>query len=155
MGQRYLTALHKELGFRPMSDGPGDAHVLFSFVGITFLAASFLGLTVYSAAPPLLASILALNLTTLILCGYDKAVAGSGATRVPEAVLMSCTLAGGSLGMLVGMFLFRHKIRKGLFVFLVLLIVTAHLRILKTTEVGRHLTEEWHGWKNALLASSR
>ncbi|MGB9578275.1 MAG: DUF1294 domain-containing protein, partial [Halothiobacillaceae bacterium] len=55
-----------------------------------------------------------LNITavTLLTYGYDKLVAGSGATRVPERVLLTLAFAGGTFGALLGMRLFHHKTSK-------------------------------------------
>lgn len=46
---------------------------------------------------------------------YDKAIAGSGRTRVPESVLLALTFFGGTLGALAGRALLRHKTRKAPF----------------------------------------
>ncbi len=46
------------------------------------------------------------------LYGWDKAMAKLHRRRVPEAALLGCALAGGSAGALLGMALFRHKVRK-------------------------------------------
>lgn len=51
----------------------------------------------------------------LALFGWDKLMAKARRRRVPEAALLGCALLGGGLGALLGMLLFRHKIRKGPF----------------------------------------
>jgi uncharacterized membrane protein YsdA (DUF1294 family) len=51
----------------------------------------------------------AINLVTLIAYGYDKSIAGSKRMRVPETVLLALGAVGGTLGALLGMFVFRHK----------------------------------------------
>jgi len=56
--------------------------------------------------------LLAITAVTLLTYGYDKMVAGSSATRVPERVLLTLALAGGTLGALLGMRLFHHKTSK-------------------------------------------
>jgi len=56
--------------------------------------------------------LLAINLVALLTYGYDKAIAGSGHTRVPERVLLILALAGGTIGALAGMWAFRHKTAK-------------------------------------------
>jgi len=53
--------------------------------------------------------LIAITVVTLMTFGYDKIVAGTGRTRVPENVLLALTFAGGTIGALVGMTLFRHK----------------------------------------------
>lgn len=56
--------------------------------------------------------LIALNISTFLLFGFDKAVAGMGATRVPEKILWLALFLGGSLGALSAMNLFRHKTSK-------------------------------------------
>ena len=53
-----------------------------------------------------------LSAFTLLLFGWDKGMAKLGRRRIPEASLLFACLAGGAAGGLVGMYLFRHKIRK-------------------------------------------
>ena len=52
---------------------------------------------------------LAMGLLAFILYGVDKYKAKKGKWRIPEAVLLCVGLLGGSLGALLGMYLFRHK----------------------------------------------
>ena len=49
---------------------------------------------------------------TFLTYGYDKLVAGTGATRIPEKVLLALAFAGGTAGALLGMRLFHHKTSK-------------------------------------------
>lgn len=56
--------------------------------------------------------LLAVTAVTFVSYGYDKLVAGSGRTRVPERVLLTLAFAGGTLGALAGMRLFHHKTSK-------------------------------------------
>lgn len=50
-----------------------------------------------------------INVLSLILCGADKLKAKKGWWRVPERTLFITAALGGSVGMLLGMKLFRHK----------------------------------------------
>ena len=59
----------------------------------------------------LLLWILGWTILAFALMGIDKWKAKRGAWRVPEKVLFLSALAGGSLGSLAGMALFRHKTR--------------------------------------------
>mgnify|MGYP000324920148 CR=1 FL=1 len=59
----------------------------------------------------LLLWILVWTILAFALMGIDKWKAKHGAWRVPEKVLFLSALAGGSLGSLAGMALFRHKTR--------------------------------------------
>ena len=51
-------------------------------------------------------------LTAFIVFGLDKGRARAGKWRVSERTLLLLSLAGGSLGALSAMLLFRHKTRK-------------------------------------------
>jgi uncharacterized membrane protein YsdA (DUF1294 family) len=62
-----------------------------------------------------IAWLVAINLVTLFTYGYDKAVAGSGMMRVPEAVLLGLGFLGGTFSALAAMQLFRHKTAKRAF----------------------------------------
>lgn len=54
--------------------------------------------------------ILGVNLLTLLIFLIDKLLACGKKSRVPETVLLTLCMAGGSLGGLLGMTLFRHKV---------------------------------------------
>ena len=54
----------------------------------------------------------AVNLLALLVMGLDKHRAKVHRRRIPEATLMTLAAIGGSIGVLGGMFLFRHKTRK-------------------------------------------
>ena len=51
------------------------------------------------------------NLITLVLMLLDKLFAKIGARRIPESSLLLAAATGGSLGAMLGMYLFRHKTR--------------------------------------------
>ena len=57
----------------------------------------------------------ALSLLAFVLFGWDKLMARRGRSRVPEAALLGVCLCGGGAGGLLGMLLFRHKLRKAPF----------------------------------------
>ena len=50
-----------------------------------------------------------INFLLFVLMGVDKAKAKRGSRRFPEATLFFLAVAGGSLGGLLGMAVFRHK----------------------------------------------
>ncbi|QGW66090.1 DUF1294 domain-containing protein [Lysobacter soli] len=62
-----------------------------------------------------LAAWLALNVATVLVFAYDKAIAGGTRRRVPERTLLTLALLGGSPGALLAMALFRHKTAKAAF----------------------------------------
>lgn len=51
------------------------------------------------------------NAAGLLLMLVDKHRAKRGAWRIPESTLMGVALAGGCVGTITGMYLFRHKTR--------------------------------------------
>lgn len=58
----------------------------------------------------------AVNLVTFAVYGIDKARAKRDKWRVSEKTLFLLPLLGGSVGALLGMWLFRHKTRHWYFV---------------------------------------
>lgn len=67
-----------------------------------------------------------INFTAWAAYGLDKCRARSGKWRIPERTLLLLALAGGSLGALAGMLMFRHKTRKAKFVISVPVMFVAH-----------------------------
>lgn len=61
---------------------------------------------------PVYAWLVSVNGMTLLLYGYDKRQAVGGGSRIPELVLHTAALSGGTPGALLGQGLFRHKTRK-------------------------------------------
>lgn len=57
----------------------------------------------------------AINVVTLLIYGFDKFKAKVGGWRIPESTLIVLGLIGGGIGGLIGMFIFRHKTKKNLF----------------------------------------
>lgn len=59
--------------------------------------------------------LLTVNLLLLLMMGMDKYKAKHNQWRIPESTLLGFGLAGGGIGGLLGMFMFRHKTRKAVF----------------------------------------
>lgn len=59
--------------------------------------------------------LLIVNILSFVIYGLDKLFAIFKFRRVPEVTLLSFSFIGGSIGSLLGMLLFRHKIRKKMF----------------------------------------
>jgi len=57
----------------------------------------------------IIAYIVSVNLTTFLFYGYDKMIAGGSLLRVPEWILQSLSLGGGSPAGLIAQKVFRHK----------------------------------------------
>jgi uncharacterized membrane protein YsdA (DUF1294 family) len=64
---------------------------------------------------PLVSWLIAVSIVTFLTYGYDKSVAGTRQTRIPERTLLLLALLGGSLGAYAGMRLFHHKTLKSSF----------------------------------------
>ena len=64
---------------------------------------------------PLAIYLLAANLAGFALFALDKRQAVHAGSRIPEAVLLGVSLAGGAPGALLGMHLFHHKTRRAYF----------------------------------------
>ena len=60
--------------------------------------------------------ILFMSVLTFSVCGVDKFAAQRQKRRVPEKVLFGLSILGGSVGMYLGMFTFRHKTKHWYFV---------------------------------------
>ena len=78
----------------------------------------------------LLAYLIAINLTTFLLYGYDKFISSGERLRVPELNLQALSLLGGSPAALLAQKFFRHKTIKGSFQVVYWLIVIGQMGIL-------------------------
>ncbi len=56
-----------------------------------------------------IAYLIVTNIIGFALMGIDKRRAIRNAFRVPEATLFAIAIAGGSIGSILGMLIFRHK----------------------------------------------
>lgn len=69
------------------------------------------------------------NAAAMLLMLADKLKAKRGAWRIPEATLMGVAAIGGSVGALIGMYLFRHKTRHLKFTLGIPLILIAQIAL--------------------------
>ncbi len=58
------------------------------------------------------AYLLLVNVLGLVLMGFDKLSAKAGSERVPELWFFLISVAGGFMGVVLGIFVFHHKISK-------------------------------------------
>ncbi len=68
-----------------------------------------------------------INGIALVVCGWDKFCAIRHRWRVPERTLLLLAAVGGSVGMLLGMILFHHKVSKKKFILGVPLILALQI----------------------------
>lgn len=61
--------------------------------------------------------VVVINLVLFTVMGIDKYKARKGLWRIPEKTLFSLAIAGGSIGGILGMQVFRHKTRHNSFKF--------------------------------------
>ncbi|MDD3402185.1 MAG: DUF1294 domain-containing protein [Hespellia sp.] len=71
--------------------------------------------------------LLVINLLTILIYGDDKARARRGVWRISEATLLFLALIGGSIGALLGMYLFHHKTKHKKFTIGVPMILLAQI----------------------------
>ena len=71
-----------------------------------------------------------INAAGFLLMLIDKQKARRGAWRIPEATLIWVAILGGSIGSLIGMYLFRHKTRHLKFLLGIPVILFAQLALL-------------------------
>ena len=71
--------------------------------------------------------LVAINLIAFVVYGVDKRAAIKGRFRVRVATLLGLAFIGGSVGALLGMYLFRHKTKKPQFTIGVPLMLALHL----------------------------
>lgn len=67
--------------------------------------------------------IIIISISSLLLMGIDKILAIKKKRRISEHTLITISFFGGSIGTLLGMLIFRHKIRKPKFYILVPLFI--------------------------------
>ena len=65
----------------------------------------------------LLIYLLGINLVLFVTMGVDKFKARRGLWRIPEKTLFLLAIAGGSIGGILGMQIFRHKTKHNSFKF--------------------------------------
>jgi uncharacterized membrane protein YsdA (DUF1294 family) len=93
-----------------MERRPKESYALVFFGPI--LVATLIIWLAWRMVHPALIWLACSTVVTFVAFGYDKAIAGSKSTRVPEIVLLALTFFGGTIGALAGRALFRHKTRK-------------------------------------------
>jgi len=88
-----------------------DKNSPYTIYGITALILTILFIISFSSISLsiIISYLISINLVTFLYYGFDKLIAGSESVRIPELVLHSLALAGGSPAGLLAQKLFRHK----------------------------------------------
>ena len=71
-----------------------------------------------------------MNIVGIAVMGIDKSKAKRGAWRIKEATLFGVSIIGGSIGTLLGMYMFRHKTKHIYFVIGMPLILILHIGVM-------------------------
>ena len=74
--------------------------------------------------------LLLINAAGMLSMLADKQKARKKKWRIPESTLLTIAIAGGSIGILAGMYLFRHKTRHAKFYLGVPVILAAQLTLI-------------------------
>jgi uncharacterized membrane protein YsdA (DUF1294 family) len=70
-----------------------------------------------------------MNIVGIAVMGIDKSKAKRGAWRIKEATLFGVSIIGGSIGTLLGMYMFSHKTKHIYFVIGMPLILILHIAL--------------------------
>ena len=83
----------------------------YTIYGITALILTIIFIISFSSIglSIIISYLISINLVTFLYYGFDKMIAGSESVRIPELVLHSLALAGGSPAGLLAQKLFCHK----------------------------------------------
>ena len=88
-------------------------YLIFGVISVIMIGAIFSYL--YTQINPLFAYLIAINISTFLLYGYDKLIAPTKLLRIPEWNLHAIALLGGSPAGLLAQKFFRHKSIKSSF----------------------------------------
>lgn len=69
----------------------------------------------YISMPNILIYLVIVNLLGILVMYIDKRKAKYGKWRISENTLLTISIIGGSIGILIGMYWFRHKTKKSKF----------------------------------------
>ncbi len=119
---------------------PASPYSFFTGAACALTALVYAALVIYTACPRGYAYLIGINVALFCLCAFDKSSAAFAANRVPEKVMYLFAALGGSLGLILGMKLFRHKTQKSSLQFFLLVIVATQVALLHFAGLlpGRH-----------------
>lgn len=104
----------------------------FAFITFGLTLAATLLLWQWASFDLVWSWLIAITVITFFTFGYDKAIADTKRTRVPEFILLALTFLGGTIGAILGRIVFKHKTSKASFrvKFWVVLLVQIALLVL-------------------------
>jgi uncharacterized membrane protein YsdA (DUF1294 family) len=105
-------------------------YFIFGLVSLLLTVALFAFLYLYQHLNPIVSYLIAINITTFLLYGYDKLISAGEAVRVPEWNLHALAILGGSPAGLSAQKFFHHKTIKGSFQLVYWLIVALQVGLL-------------------------
>lgn len=105
-------------------------YVIFGLISAFITMAIFSYLYVHEPIHPILSYLIAINITTFLLYGYDKFISSGKQLRIPEWNLHALALLGGSPAGLMAQKFFRHKTVKESFQLLYWLIVLVQVGLI-------------------------
>lgn len=103
-------------------------YLIFAVISLIFGASIFFYASQYMES--IIAYLLAINIMTFVLYGYDKYISKGERLRVPEVNLQTLALLGGSPSALFAQKFFRHKTLKGSFQIIYWLIVLGQVGLI-------------------------
>lgn len=134
--KKGLSACHVIAGAKQQSP-----YFIFGLFSTLIIVAIFAYLSTYEAIKPIISYLIAINITTFLLYGYDKFISSREMLRVPEWNLHALALLGGSPAGLMAQKFFRHKTIKGSFQLVYWVIVFVQIGLI-------------FGWEEHLLNSN-
>jgi len=105
-------------------------YLIFGLLSATIVVAIFALFYFYFKVNPIIGYLIAINITTFFLYGYDKAIASTNRLRIPENNLHALAILGGSPAGLSAQKFFRHKTIKGSFQLIYWLIVLGQIGLI-------------------------
>ena len=102
-------------------------YFIFGLISAIMTVAIFTYLYIYEPIQPIISYLIAINISTFLLYGYDKFISSGKALRVPEWNLHALAILGGSPAGLASQKFFRHKTVKGSFQLVYWLIVVVQV----------------------------
>ena len=111
-------------------DKQQSPYFIFALVSAIIGIGIFSYLYLYESIKPIFSYLIAINITTFLLYGYDKLISAGERLRVPEWNLHALAILGGSPASLFAQKIFRHKTLKGSFQLVYWLIVLVQVGLI-------------------------